>query len=64
MQNQEGGNIMRLIGMSILTGAIGSWLGGNLGGELNSIIFGAIGFLSPGLYVLEQIYEEVKKRKQ
>jgi hypothetical protein len=49
--------------MSILIGAIGSWIGGTLGGEFYSFLLGIVGFLSPGLYVLEQIYEDVKKSK-
>jgi hypothetical protein len=60
---QAKGIIMSLIGISILIGIIGSWLGGTLGGEFYSFLLGIIGFLSPGLYVLDQIYQEVRKSK-
>jgi hypothetical protein len=37
--------------------------GGALGGEGYSVILGIVGFLTPGLYVLDQVYEELKKTK-
>ena len=34
---------------------------GGQAGEFGIILFGVIGFLSPGLYVLNKIYEKLKK---
>lgn len=54
---------MTLIGMSLLVGFIGFNIGGMLGPEFFAFSFGIIGFLSPSLYILEQIYKEVNKSK-
>lgn len=54
---------MKLIGASILIGYMCALFGGALVGEGYSVILGIVGFLTPGLYVLDQVYEEVKKFK-
>jgi hypothetical protein len=54
---------MRLIGISILVGIICCLIGGTLGGEFYAYIGGVVGFLSPGLYVLDEVYKQIKKSK-
>jgi hypothetical protein len=54
---------MSLIGISILIGIICFMVGGSLGGEFYAYVAGIVGFFSPGMYVLEQLYHEVKKSK-
>ncbi|MCW2279244.1 hypothetical protein [Heliophilum fasciatum] len=49
---------MALIFISIFLGLIGFGIGTSL--DINfAVFFGVIGFLSPGLYVLDQIYKKV-----
>lgn len=45
---------MILIIVSLITGGLGLLIGGVIGGVL--------GFIFPGLYVLEKIYKEVKDK--
>jgi hypothetical protein len=58
-----------LIGLSILLGIVGVLLASLLGidgSKVNgSFIFAMwlVGFLSPSIYVLDKIYEEIKKKK-
>ncbi|ADL52923.1 hypothetical protein [Clostridium cellulovorans] len=53
---------MVLILVSLITAGIGSYIGGRLGNtEIFSYLFGFIGFLCPGIYVLEKIYIKVNK---
>jgi uncharacterized membrane protein len=54
---------MSLIGISILIGIVGYLIAGAIGGESLALIGGILGILSPGLFVLEQIYNEIKKSK-
>jgi hypothetical protein len=58
-----GGEIMILIVASIVLGYLGLNIGGMLGAEIFMYLFGIVGVLSPALYVLEQIYKEVRKSK-
>ena len=51
---------MILIIVSLLLGYLGLNIGSMLGIEY---LLGSVGFLSPALYVLEQIYKEVKNSK-
>lgn len=53
---------MILIVLSLVMGYIGLNLGGILGAEIFMYMFGILGVLSPGLYVLEKIYKEVKNK--
>ena len=53
---------MILIIISLILGFLGFMLGGFLGLELFAYVFGIIGFLSPILYVLENIYNQTKHR--
>jgi len=46
--------------MSIVSGYLGLFIGGLLGVEFLTVSFGLIGFLSPGLYKLEQIHKGIK----
>jgi hypothetical protein len=43
-------------------GFIGLNIGGMFGAEIYAYLFGIAGFLSPSLFVLEQIYKEIKKK--
>lgn len=52
---------MILIIASLTMGFLGLNIGGMLGGEIFAYLFGVVGVLSPGLYVLEQIYKKIKK---
>lgn len=52
---------MILIIVSIIMGYIGINIGSIIGPEVFMYLFGAVGILSPGLYVLEQIYKDLKK---
>jgi hypothetical protein len=54
---------MALIIYSIMLGFLGSCLGGSLGHEIFAYMFGIVGFLSPGLYVLDEIYKDMEKKK-
>ncbi|MBU3178661.1 hypothetical protein KPL47_20325 [Clostridium estertheticum] len=54
---------MKLIMYSIICGVLGLLLGGAIGGQVGNFaigLFGIIGFLSPVLYVLDQIYKSNK----
>lgn len=54
---------MKLIIYSIICGFLGLLLGGAIGGqagEFGIALFGIVGFLSPVLYVLDQIYKSNK----
>lgn len=53
---------MTLIISSLITGFIGLSIGVVCGEESLACLFGVIGFLSPGLFVLQQIYDEIKKK--
>lgn len=52
---------MILIILSLIMGYLGLNMGGLFGVELIMYLFGIVGVLIPGLYVLEQIYREVKR---
>ncbi|MBK1812019.1 hypothetical protein JHL18_15460 [Clostridium sp. YIM B02505] len=52
---------MILIIASLITGYIGLNIGGMIGGEIFMYLFGLVGVLSPALFVLEDIYREVRK---
>ena len=54
---------MILIILSLITGYIGIFIGSMLGYEIFTYLFGIVGVLSPGLYVLEQLYKEMKRSK-
>lgn len=55
---------MILIIASIVMGYIGFCIGAMLGGaEFFAYLFGIVGVLSPGLYVLEQLYKEMIKKQ-
>ena len=55
---------MILIIASIIMGYIGLNIGGMVGGgDISIYLFGIVGILSPGLYVLEQLYKEMKKNQ-
>ncbi|MTI65457.1 MAG: hypothetical protein FH753_02540 [Firmicutes bacterium] len=51
---------MILIIISILCGYVGLYIGGLFGVDFLAISLGLIGFLSPGLYKLDQIHERMK----
>lgn len=52
---------MFLIILSLITGYIGLNIGGMFGSEVFVALFGIVGVLSPGLFVLERIYIQMKK---
>ena len=54
---------MILIIVSLIMGYIGLNIGGIFGADIFIYLFGIVGVLSPGLYVLEQIYREMKKNQ-
>lgn len=54
---------MVLIIASLIMGYIGLNIGGMFGTDIFVYLFGIVGVLSPGLYVLEQIYREMKKNQ-
>lgn len=60
---------MKLILISIICGFLGFILGLSIGQTdgsgviLFGEIFGVIGFFSPGLYVLNKLYDNAKKEK-
>lgn len=54
---------MILIILSLIMGYFGFNVGGLFEVELTKYLFGIVGVLSPGLYVLEQIYKEVKRSR-
>jgi hypothetical protein len=47
--------------MSLLIGIIGYLFAGALGGESLALLGAIVGFFSPGIFILEKIYNEVKK---
>ncbi|AHF06008.1 hypothetical protein [Desulfitobacterium metallireducens] len=52
---------MILIVLSLIMGFIGLNIGGIIGGaEIYAYLFGVVGVLSPGLFILEQIYKRSK----
>ena len=53
---------MILIILSIIMGYVGLNIGGLFGGDIFVYLFGIVGVLSPGLFVLEQIYRKMKKK--
>lgn len=53
---------MLLIIISVLFGFIGFVIGGAIGKDTLAFLFGFIGFASPGLYVLQKVYEEVASK--
>ena len=65
----KGGKIMRLIAVSIVSGVLAMFLtsllslDGSTVGDGLYLIIGAIGFMCPGLYVLDKIYEDIKNKK-
>ena len=52
---------MILILISLVMGYLFSIIGGITGSEFFKYLFGAVGVLSPGLFVLEKMYKEIKK---
>lgn len=54
---------MGLIIASLIMGFVGLNIGGMLfgGAESMGYLFGIVGVLSPGLYILEKIYKEMKR---
>ncbi|MEW9094824.1 MAG: hypothetical protein AB2417_07030 [Clostridiaceae bacterium] len=52
---------MALIILSFITGFLGLSIGSR-GGESLMILLGIAGFLVPGLYILQQIYNELRQR--
>ena len=59
---------MKLVIISIVCGIFGLCLGGYIlgssggeAGDFGIILFGVIGFFSPGLYVLNKLYEKFKE---
>jgi len=55
---------VKLIVLSLIMGFIGLNIGGMISGaEIYAILFGIVGVLSPGFYVLERIYKELKVNK-
>ncbi|MBU3201467.1 hypothetical protein LL037_13375 [Clostridium estertheticum] len=58
---------MKLIMYSIICGVLGLLFGGAIGGQADNFaigLFGVIGFLSPALYVLDQIYKSNKSSNE
>lgn len=53
---------MFLIIISVLFGFIGFAIGGAIGKDALAFIFGFIGFISPALYFLQKVYEEVTSK--
>lgn len=53
---------MILIILSLIMGYIGLNIGGMFAGGVFMYLFGIVGVLSPALYVLEEIYKEMKKK--
>ncbi len=53
---------MFLILASFVMGFIGLNVGGIMGTEFVAYMLGIAGFLSPSLFLLEQIYREIKKK--
>ena len=53
---------MVLIIASLIMGYLGLNIGGIFGAEIFVYLFGVVGVLSPGLYVLEKLYEEIKNK--
>lgn len=49
---------MTLVIISLIFGVVGFFIGGSLG-EFFTYIFSIIGFVSPALYELHQIYKKV-----
>ncbi|MFL0247154.1 hypothetical protein [Candidatus Clostridium stratigraminis] len=55
---------MFLIIASLIMGLVGFAIGGMLGGpEIFIYLFAVVGVLSPGLYVLEKLYKEIKRKE-
>jgi hypothetical protein len=55
---------MKLIITSIDFGFLGLIAGETVGSESIAIAFCIIGFFSQGIYTLERIYEDIKKREE
>jgi len=53
---------MVLIIISLLMGYVGLNIGGIFGDDIYVYLFGMVGVLSPGLFVLEQMYRKMKKK--
>ncbi|MBW9158709.1 hypothetical protein [Clostridium tagluense] len=54
---------MKLIIYSIVCGVLGLMVAsGGQADDFGIILFGVIGFFSPGLYVLNKLYEKSKKK--
>ena len=53
---------MGLIIMSLVMGYIGISIGSLFGTEAFMYLFGAVGVLSPGLYILEKLHKEIKDK--
>ena len=53
---------MGLIIMSLVMGYIGIFMGSLFGTEGFAYLFGAVGVLSPGLYILEKLYKQIKDK--
>ena len=53
---------MILIILSLLMGFIGISVGSFFGAEIFLYLFGAVGVLSPGLYILERLHKKVKDK--
>ena len=54
---------MILIIFSLIIGYIGLTIGSMFGTGTFAYMLGIAGFLSPSLFVLEQIYKEIKKKQ-
>ena len=52
---------MILILLSLIMGFIGLNIGGMIGPEIYIYLFGIVGVLSPGLFVLEKLYKHIEK---
>jgi len=55
---------MILIILSIIMGIVGVGIGGMTQDNDFVFLFGLIGFISPGLFVLEQLYRNMKKNSK
>lgn len=53
---------MILIILSLIMGVVGFYIGMLLGAEIFAYFFAIVGVLSPGLFVLDKIYREIKKK--
>jgi hypothetical protein len=53
---------MILIILSIIMGFVGIGMGGMVKDNSFVYLFGIVGFLSPSLFVLEQLYRNMKKK--